>query len=218
MAHPLRPLFDLEVRTPRLVLRVPTDDDFLSLLAAVRAGIHDPAEMPFARPWTDTPEPQRTWSTVGYLWRARADVAPAHWDLPLAVFAGGELVGVQALHAREFPVLREVVTGSWLTRSAQGRGIGTEMRSAAVHLAFAGLGAQVVRSAAFADNEASIRVSEKVGYEPDGTERKAPRGVPRLVLRFCLTRERWASLPRPPVEVRGLEGCLGLLGLGGPEP
>lgn len=213
MAHPFWPLFDLEVRTPRLVLRVPTDDDFVGLLEAVRAGIHDPAEMPFATPWTDAPEPERTWNTVRHLWRARADATPERWDIPLAVFADGTLVGVQSLHAREFPLLREAETGSWLTRAAQGRGIGTEMRAAAVHLAFAGLGAVAVRSAAFADNLASIRVSEKLGYEPDGTERRVPRGVARPVLRFRLTRERWATGPRPPVELRGVDACRRLLGI-----
>jgi RimJ/RimL family protein N-acetyltransferase len=41
---------------------------------------------------------------------------------------------------RDFAVLREVHTGSWLGQRYQGQGLGTEMRSAVLHLGFAGLG------------------------------------------------------------------------------
>ena len=40
-----------------------------------------------------------------------------------------------------YPVLREVSTFSWVGVRHHGRGIGTEMWAAALHLAFAGLGA-----------------------------------------------------------------------------
>jgi RimJ/RimL family protein N-acetyltransferase len=43
------------------------------------------------------------------------------------------------------------------------------MRAAALHLAFAGLGAREATSEAFADNRASNRVSQTLGYEPNGT-------------------------------------------------
>ncbi len=35
-----------------------------------------------------------------------------------------------------------MTTGSWLGRAHQGRGLGKEMRQAALHIIFAGLGAQ----------------------------------------------------------------------------
>ncbi len=42
------------------------------------------------------------------------------------------------------------------------------MRAAVLLLAFDHLGARTARSEAFADNPASLRVSEKLGYAPDG--------------------------------------------------
>ena len=52
------PLFDLEVRTPRLTLRYLDDVLAEQLLAVAAAGVHDPATMPFTIPWTDVPSPQ----------------------------------------------------------------------------------------------------------------------------------------------------------------
>jgi hypothetical protein len=37
--------------------------------------------------------------------------------------------------------------------------------------------------------------------------------VPVREQRFELTRERWETRPRPPVEISGLERCLPLFGL-----
>ena len=58
MVHPLWPLFDLRLRTERLELRLPNDDEIAQLCEVARAGIHDPEEMPFAFPWTDKPSPR----------------------------------------------------------------------------------------------------------------------------------------------------------------
>jgi len=48
------PLFGLTIRTPRLELRLPRDEDMAEALAVVDQGIHDPAVTPFHVPWTDT--------------------------------------------------------------------------------------------------------------------------------------------------------------------
>ncbi len=42
VAHPLRPLFDLRLRTANLELRLPTDDDLVDLFAVAKAGVHPP--------------------------------------------------------------------------------------------------------------------------------------------------------------------------------
>jgi len=43
------PLFGLRIRSERLVLRLPTDDDLVELMAVAKAGIHPPGEMGFGR-------------------------------------------------------------------------------------------------------------------------------------------------------------------------
>lgn len=59
-------------------------------------------------------------------------------------------------------MLRQVSTASWLGLHHQRQGIGTEMRAAVLHLAFAGLGAVDALSGAFEDNPSSFSVSEKL--------------------------------------------------------
>ena len=216
MANPTWPLFDLRVRTARLELRLPTDEDLVELAALAGRGIHPPEAMPFEVPWTDRPSPDLERGMLQFHWHLRAELKPEDWGLELAVRAGGRLVGVQGLHARTFAVLREVHTGSWLGKDHQRQGIGTEMRAAILHLAFAGLGAAVATSAAFPDNEASARISRKLGYEPDGIHRVAPRGVPVDSIRFRLTRDAWERTRRPDVELAGVEPCLTLLGAAPP--
>jgi RimJ/RimL family protein N-acetyltransferase len=207
------PLFRLRVTTPRVELRYPTDDDAATLAEVGAAGVHDPAVMPFQVPWTDLAPPRLQRETLQYLWRTRASWAPDHWDLPMAVVVDDTIVGVQGVHAHDFPTLRAVETGSWLGASYQGKGLGTEMRAAILHLAFRGLGAHWAHTAAFDDNPASHAVTRKLGYEQDGTRRVLRRGEPAWQRTYRMSREQWECNQRDDIAIDGLEQCLDLFGL-----
>lgn len=212
------PLFGLRIRTPQLELRVPTDGDLEELVDLASRGVHDPASMPFTMPWTDTPSPRFEQEALQYWWRCRAEFSPDSWDLVLAVSHDGELVGVQNLTTKRFPSLRSAETGSWLGLAHQGKGIGKEMRSAVLHLAFEYLEAAEVTSAAFTDNAASQAVSLATGYEPNGKMLELRRGQPSEQVRFRLTRQRWADRgPHLDVEVAGFEACRAMFGLSSPD-
>lgn len=209
----LWPLFGLRVRTPMLELRYPDDDDVAALAALAAKGVHPPDFMPFNTPWTTLPSPILEQEALKFHWRKRAETSPEHWDFVFATVVDGEIVGSQGLFANDFPVRRSVGTGSWLGQAFQGRGIGKEMRAAALHLAFAELGAQTACSGAFVDNAASIAVSRALGYEDDGFEVINRQGSAARQLRFRLERERWEQTRRGDITVEGLAGCLPLLGL-----
>ncbi len=104
-------------------------------------------------------------------WTCRSTTTPEKWTLLLGIWHEGSLIGCQDLGATDFTVLRTVSTGSWLTRSAQGRGLGKEMRAAVVSYAFDHLGADVAESEAAAWNEKSLGVSRSLGYELNGIYR-----------------------------------------------
>src|SRR5215207_4538531 len=89
------PLFDLTLRSARLELRSPTDDDLPALLETARAGIHDPATIPFAVAWTDARGDAFDQGFLQFFWRARASWSADAWSLPLAVFVDGRPIGVQ---------------------------------------------------------------------------------------------------------------------------
>jgi RimJ/RimL family protein N-acetyltransferase len=168
----------LVLRTPRLELRPDDDEGLAELVEVAYRGVHPPDRMPFMQPWTDADPRYLGRGALQHFWGERARFAPSAWALHFLVRVSGEVVGVQTLRAEEFGVRREVGSGSWIGLAAQGRGIGTEMRAAILLYAFDVLGATHARSEAFSDNAASLRVSSKLGYEPDGFEILSPRGVP----------------------------------------
>lgn len=208
MAHPYWPPFDLVVRTPMIELRLPTDDELVALVEVAQRGVHPPGFMPFEVPWTEQPSPAMEREFLKYHWRTRAEWTPEWWRYEAAVFHEGSVVGAQAMVAHEFSSARAVKTGSWLGMDHQGRGIGKEMRSAMLHLAFAGLGAQAAYSAAWEDNVQSIGVSRSVGYEDNGDEIKARKGEAVRQIGFKVTRDRWEQRRRPDIEIENLEPCL----------
>jgi RimJ/RimL family protein N-acetyltransferase len=106
-----------------------------------------------------------------------------------------------------------VVTASWLGLEHQGRGYGTEMRAAVLKLAFDGLGAQVAESGYFEGNSASARVSDKLGYVPNGEDIWAVSGERIVENRLRVSRESWQR-DLVPVTIEGLEPCLKLFGIG----
>lgn len=205
------PILGLRVTTPRLELAIASGEELATLADLAAEGIHDPAVMPFSAEWTDQEPPAIARSVVGYHWTRLGTSTPDDWELSLAVRRDGEIVGIQAVSARRFAILREVGTGSWLGRRHQGRGIGTEMRAAVLHLAFAGLDARYATSGAYEHNVSSNRVSARLGYRPDGIERHVIRGEPATLRRLRLTRDDWAEHRTVPVEIHGLEPCLASL-------
>jgi RimJ/RimL family protein N-acetyltransferase len=207
------PLPGLRLRTPRLELRLPTETDLRALAELAAGEVHDAAVQPFAVEWTDRPRDDRARGAMQYQWRQWAEWKPEQWSLELAVICAGTVVGVQGIGAAGFAVLREVHTGSWLGLAHQGNGIGTEMRAAVLHLAFAGLGAEQARSEAFDDNVASLAVSRKLGYADDGIERMVIRGQPVVSRRLRLDRGTWESMHTVPVTIAGLQPCLHMFGL-----
>lgn len=213
MLTDLLPQFGLVLRTPRLELRLPSTDQLVELGELAAEGVHDPAEMPFLMPWTDAPPLERARSTIRYRWRTWGAWTPEDWTLDFVVLSDGVVVGTQDLSGREFATLREVATGSWLGLKYHGQGIGTEMRAAVLHLAFAGLDAQSAVSDAFTDNKASLGVSRKLGYAKDGVRRFVRRGAPATSQLLRLDRAGWAARRTVPVEIEGLQACLPLLGL-----
>jgi RimJ/RimL family protein N-acetyltransferase len=210
--HAFWPLFDLVVRTPRLEIRLPREEEFGALLAVI-AG----AWMPFTTPFTDRPSPARERESAQWWWRQRAEWSAERWNLTGAVFADGQVVGVQDINAEHFAVLRSVHTGSWLGLAHQGQGLGKEMRQAILHLAFAGLGAHEAHSGAFFDNAPSLATSRSVGYEPNG-ETLAPRrdGAARM-LNVRIDRATWEERRRDDIEIVGLEACRDMFMAAEPE-
>jgi RimJ/RimL family protein N-acetyltransferase len=209
----LWPQYGLTISTPRVELRLPREEELAALGHLAGQGVHGPDERPFLTPWTEgRPEdrsqfiPQEHWSQLGQ-WNVAA------WQLGLGVFRHGEPLGMVTLRARDFLVVREVTTSSWLGLGHHGKGYGTEARVGLLTLAFDHLDARAARTEAFRDNAASQRVSRKLGYEHDGISVDA-RGAEAVVSdRLRLTRKKWTQEERMVVRVDGMAACRPMFGL-----
>jgi RimJ/RimL family protein N-acetyltransferase len=200
-------LWQLRVRTERLELRLPTDDELVELFRVAEDGIHPPEEMPFLVPWTDD---LRLDAFVDFHRAAWESWRPQQWSLNLVTFLEGRPIGSQTIEAHDFSAKREFETGSWLGAPHQGQGLGTEQRAAVLELGFRGLGAHAAVSGSIVHNISSQRVSEKLGYRVTGTRKIAPRGEPVDHYDYRLERAEWRC--PIPVELDGLTASLPLFG------
>lgn len=200
------PVFDLEVRTPRLTLRALDDERAIALVQLAARGIHDPDEMPFARPWSRAESPRLERQALQFYWRCRAEMTPTSWNINFAVEVDGTIVGTSGMMASEFPRMRQFETGSWLGREYQGQGIGKEMRMATLALGFEGFGADVATTGAWHDNVASLRVTRALGYRETGRRRALRDDTrPDELVGFEMSREHFVEhVPHDHVELIGV--------------
>lgn len=205
MVSAIWPLTALEVTTPRVRLRYLTDELGFELAELAAQGIHDPATMPFARPWTDTAAPDLQRNIMRFYWRARAETTVEHWDLHFAVLVDSVAVGMCSLAADRFPTVRCVETGSWVGLAYQGRGIGREARQAALHLIFAGLRADRATTGAWHDNVASLAVTRSLPYAQTGASVQPRRGIPDRMLHFSMSLADWSGAARDDIELVGVD-------------
>ncbi len=205
MVSPIWPLMDLAVITPTVTLRYITDELGAELAWLASQGIHDPATMPFAMPWTDVASPELERNTMRFYWRSRAETTIEHWDLQLAVVVGGVAVGMCSVAADSFPSVRTAETGSWLGRRHQRRGIGREARQAALHLIFAGFDADRATTGAWHDNAASLSVTRSLPYTQTSTTVQPRRGHPDRMLNFAMSQGQWQGVRRDDIELIGIE-------------
>ena len=165
MALALENLYGLRIRTPRVELRIPTNNDIKVLHRVARGGIHDPAVMPFADPWTDKPEPEFGRSMQAELRQGRNTIGRTGWNVPFVVRArdvGSPLLGVAWLRSTEEPGRFE--TSAWIARRFQGKGYGREVEAAVLAFAFEQCGAQEVSAGTFAFNGAGRSLARGAGF------------------------------------------------------
>jgi RimJ/RimL family protein N-acetyltransferase len=213
------PPLDVTVSTPLLTLRGASDAWLAELAPAVRAGEAFAEPAPYDDPmslYEDDPD-VRVQKWLQAVWRGRGSVSPESWRLHFVVVEQGRAVGMQDLIGQQFNLFRSVSSFSWLARSARGRGLGREMRTAILHLAFQGFEAAQAESDAFVDNVGSNRISESLGYRPNGSDWASRQGSAAVLQRWLITREAWSAGRRDDIELRGVSECRTALGVTTPS-
>ena len=110
-----------------------------------------------------------------------------------AILCDGTLVGSAGVEDGEI--------GYMLARSAWGRGYATEACTALLDFAFATTPWPEISAGVFADNDASMRVLEKLGFARlgQGTHGCRAQGRDLPTVTFLLTREAWQRRADPAV-------------------
>lgn len=199
------PPFGLRITCGDVELSPVRDADIPALAAVAAAGVRRPGAEAFVVDWDRGTPAEVARSLAQYHWRTRAEASADRWAVEFTVRRAGMVVGVQGVRTDRFPATRSVSTGSWLGLAHQGRGAGTLMRQMIAVLLFDELSAVEMRTSAAESNAASIDVSEKVGYLPNGRSVvPLPNDRAGTELGFRLTPD---GLRRPadPVTVTGAE-------------
>lgn len=188
------PLGGLKLSCGDLTLRPLTDEDCLAL-GLLDHDLLDPEQRYFL--------PDHYWDGLGEnvvettrlllqrTWRKRAELMKDSWSLEFAVLREGVVVGLQGVSAVDFSLLREVRSGSRVGRPARGQGVGLRMRAMMLEFVFAHLGALMAHSGYVEGNEASRRISEKLGYRPNGVGSASYRGERLIDNKLLLSSEDW---------------------------
>jgi RimJ/RimL family protein N-acetyltransferase len=176
------------IETQRLILRplrAGDEPDFLAL-----AGDWDVARMTSDIPHPLLPAHAKAW------------LKPNGSDVRFAIELHGRMIG-SAGYFRRRSGAAEI--GFWLGRNHWGLGFATEAAAAVVRYGFGVDGYTDFSSAHFADNRASGRVLEKLGFEPVGLARMwcSARGAEVDAIGLWLTRERAIAVLGPIAEARG---------------
>lgn len=155
----------VELHTPRLTLRQPTEAD----VDAITEACQDPE---IAR-WTTVPSPYSREHAVGFVelidkwW---ADGSQAIWG----VYLNDALIGTVGLHhIVEHAAGGKAELGYWVTASARGKGYLTEAARAAVDFGFTQLGLARIHWQAVVGNIPSARAARALGFRFEGEQRQS---------------------------------------------
>jgi len=150
-----------EIRTERLVLRELKLEDAAAFSKLV--GDYDVAKMTGSLPH---PFPLYSAEFKIMYMRRQKQRGLAY---PYAITRnGGELIGVMDLFRSAPDAALEI--GYWIGKPYWGQGLSTEAAKAIIQEAKTTLGVQALVAGAFADNPASLRVLQKLGFKPTGIE------------------------------------------------
>ena len=163
-------MLPVTLRTARLVLSVPTEDD----IDPITEGAQDP-EVPR---WTTLPSPYARADAADFVTKA-AEWWDAETELTWAIHADRRWVGMLGLHRVERGESAEI--GYWVAAPARGRGYLTEAARAVIDFAFDPEALDLKRVAwrAVVGNVASARTARTLGFRYEGLVRQGltgPRG------------------------------------------
>ncbi|MBM6590444.1 GNAT family N-acetyltransferase [Brevibacterium sp. RIT 803] len=189
------------------------ESDYPELAVIANGGVRRDDRPVFLINWDSGSREEIARSIAQYQWSTRANFRVDEWTVEFTVRIDGRAVGVQGVSSKDFVRTRSVSTGSWLALHEQGKGYGTQMRRTIVTAFTDHFDAAAFHSEYFEGNDASRRVSEKLGYSPNGVKTTiAQDGLAHPEHHMILAASDIVRGPDP-IQVAGAEVVRRFLGL-----
>lgn len=152
-----------EIRTERLMLRMPSPDDALEVYEAVVESL------PELRPWLVWAHQEQSVEQTRINIETARELFLSKTNLRYYMFdvSSGRLVGSTVLHEIDWEIPKFEI-GYWVRTSAAGRGYALEAVRGLTELAFSKLNARRVEIRCDERNTKSRSVAEKAGYTLEG--------------------------------------------------
>jgi hypothetical protein len=145
-------------------------------------------------------------------WPRRGNWPADDWDLDLAVFEDGQIVGLQNLAARDYAIAGKASAFSW--PGLRHRAGASAPRCMPRSCTWPSPGSMRLKRPRQHSRQHPIRDRlQELGYELHGIERHAVRGRATTTRRLRLSRVQWQKNQRIPVSITGLARCRPLAGL-----
>lgn len=174
----------MPIQTPRLVIRPPQAGDGLQQMKAIEDSLQElRAWMPWAQKAQTLDEAEANVRHARVRFEAREDMRLHAYDR-----ASGEQLASSGLHRFDWEV-RKFEIGYWVRTPFQGQGYVSEVVTALTLYAFEQLRARRVEIRCDSENERSLKVARRLGFEQEGYFRndalKANSDEPRDTVIFA---------------------------------
>ncbi len=158
----------MTLETDRLILRYPRSRDYAAW-SRLRQDSRDHLE-PFEPAWPVDALSREDWRRRLKAWRETQRAGTAHVFLAWAR-RGGQLVGGVALNGVRYGSVRSASVGYWLGASHIGQGLMTEALGKLCQWAFEDLNLQRLEAGVLPENDKSLAVLQRVGFQQEGFAR-----------------------------------------------
>lgn len=203
---------DLKVKTPLIQLRVGTPSELTQLGEVAEKFVVSPSQLGlksnFRSEWDGLPPSKRNAFIVERQQMAWENFSLKKWNFPFIVFCEGEVIGEVFLRSQNFRENRIFSTVGWLGEPWRNKGLGLEVRSAAIHFGFGALSAERTLAHFFQESEQALNISKKLSYSLSGAVLciTQSRDIRRMLF-YRLNRRLWEGrIKREDIEMEGM--CL----------
>jgi RimJ/RimL family protein N-acetyltransferase len=178
----------MELVTERLILREFQDDDWPAILAYQR----DPLYLRYSH-WSDRAPAAARAFVQGFIAQQR-EQPRTRFQLAIVLRSAEQLIGNCGIRM-ESPEAHEAELGYELAAEHWGRGYATEAARVMLGFAFSELRLHRISSWCIADNIASVRVLEKLGFHAEGRlrEKEHFKGRRWDTLLFGMLEDEWRA-------------------------